>query len=771
MDKISDHLMTETGWELIESNYDPSQSINSGSNFMIGNGFLGYRGTMAEDTHKDYVGCFVTDTWDNADGKWEELCNVPNGLFTQIFVEDTPLSIKQQKPQQFKRRLNFKNGVNSVNYRSILTKDRITVRYHEEKFASLSDYHVIPMKIELTADQDIHLKIIEGIDGKVWNLNGEHLTKYKMDALKNSLYFLANTVEKNQKIVITSHLQLAGMEVAKQQLIKRRNGIFNEIDGYLKKNQPIKIIKYMCVFHSNECSDPLKYAYESNASYDYSEMKKLNEMLWNKKWEKYDIQIPGNIVDETAIRFNTYHSVIATPTHASLPIGARGLSCQAYQGAAFWDQEIFNLPMYLYTDSQIAEKLLKYRYETLNGAKRKAERLGFRGAFYAWISGKTGDELCPDFFFKDVLTDRPIRNHFNDWQIHITPDIVYAYWKYYLITKDEQFLIDYGAEVILESVRFLSTRVVYLPDRKRYELWKIQGPDEYHENVENNAFTNYQTKYAFDIALKVMEMLNKNIPEQLLAVLDRIEMNQREIDLFNDIAEKIYLPSPGKQGVIEQFDGYFGLESLLPVENIKERLIRKDEYYGWPNGVAVYTQAIKQADVIQLITMHPEMFSLQIKQANYDYYEPRTLHFSSLSPSVYAQAAAQIGYVESAMDYFKKSVFIDLKNTNDPVSGGTFIGGIHTAAAGAAWQIVVNGFSGFDVQNDTIYLNPQIPEVWGKLSFSVELRGTRYQMTLNNHFVEVTINDSKHPLMSLSINKYVYELKEGVNRFLIGNVD
>ena len=272
--------------------------------------------------------------------------------------------------------------------------------------------------------------------------------------------------------------------------------------------------------------------------------------------------------------------------------------------------------MYLYTDPHIAEKLLKYRYQTLDGAKRKAKQLGFNGAFFVWISGKTGDELCPDFFFKDVLTGRPIRNHFNDWQIHITPDIVYAYWKYYLITKDEQFLLGYGAEVILESVRFLSTRVVYLPDRNRYELWKIQGPDEYHENVENNAFTNYQTKYAFDVTLKMLETLKEKEPVELQSILERIALTQREIDLFRDIAEKLYLPVPNLQGVIEQFDGYFALESILPAEKIKERLIQKDEYYGWPNGIAVFTQVIKQADVIQLITMHPEWFSHQTKQAN-----------------------------------------------------------------------------------------------------------------------------------------------------------
>ncbi len=310
MYKISDHLITETGWEVIESIYDSSQSINSGSNFMIGNGYLGYRGTMAEDTCKDHVGCFVTDTWDNADGKWEELCNVPNGLYTQIFIEGTPLSVKKLKPKSFKRILNFKNGVNSVDYTSTFLQNGATVCYHEEKFANQDDYHVIPMKIELSTDKDIHLKIVEGIDGEVWNLNGEHLTNYKMGVLKNSLYFVANTVEKGQLIAVTSHVNILGMQLIKGQLIKRNTGILNEIDGYIKKNQTLQIFKYMCVFHSNECSEPLKNALKDISSYDYHEIKKQMKCSGKKNGK--------NMIFNFQKISLTRQLFVSTPTIASL---------------------------------------------------------------------------------------------------------------------------------------------------------------------------------------------------------------------------------------------------------------------------------------------------------------------------------------------------------------------------------------------------------------------------------------------------------------------
>ena len=765
MEKIKNNLITETGWELIETQYTQSQAINSGSNFMTGNGYLGYRGTLAEDKKEDYVGCFVTDTWDKADGKWEELCNVPNGLYTQIFIEGVPLSVKRNKIENFRRKLNLRNGLTSVDYTKSIEDTGVNVIYHEEKFASLKDYHIIPLKIEVTLNQDSTIIILEGIDGDVWNLNGNHLKNYQFGKSGEQLFLTTETSEKKQLITVSSHVDLVGLDVLETKIIQKTSGIYREMECKLKKNQKAVIYKFMSVYHSNDCDDPLRKALDDVSSIDFETLKQSNEQIWTEKWQKYDIKIKGNLLDETAVRFNTYHSVIATPTHASLPIGARGLSCQAYQGAAFWDQEIFNLPMYLYTDAQTAKNILKYRYDTLDGARRKARALGFKGAYYAWISGKTGDELCPDFFFKDVLTGRPIRNHFNDWQIHITPDIVFAIWKYFQITKDDQFLLDYGAEIILESARFLSSRVVYLPTRKRYELWKIQGPDEYHENVENNAFTNYQTKHALDVAIKLIDTFINKYPEKFESVLEKIAMNDTEIELFQEIADKIYLPKPNEESIIEQFDGYFKLESITPAEKIKDRLIEKDEYYGWPNGIAVFTQAIKQADVIQLITMHPELFSEEIKRANYDYYEPRTLHFSSLSPSIYSISAAQIGYIEEALKNFRKSIFIDLSNTNDPISGGTFIGGIHTAAAGAAWQIVVNGFTGFEVFDGKIYLNPQLPREWQTVKYRVELNGNNYQITISKVYINIVSKQiNKNPLVII-LNNQEYKLKEGQNKF------
>ncbi|MFO8065923.1 MAG: glycosyl hydrolase family 65 protein [Spirochaetia bacterium] len=435
----------------------------------------------------------------------------------------------------------------------------------------------------------------------------------------------------------------------------------------------------------------------------------------------------------------TYQNVIATPAHTDhLPIGARGLSCQAYQGAAFWDQEIFNLPMFVYTQPEVARRMLVYRYKTLDGARRKAARLGFYGAFYAWVSGDTGDEICPSYFFQDVLTGRDIRNHFNDWQIHISPDIAYAVWSYYLATGDWEFLRDYGAEILFEVAQFLVARVYFKRDKHRYEFVRLLGPDEYHENVDNNTFTAVQARYALRAAVDAYVMLGEHASQQREALSDKLGVERSHVDEWRRMVELIYVKEPDPAtGVIEQFDGFFEHEDITPSE-LAGRLIDPGEYWGWPNGIAVPTQVSKQADVCQIFTLHPNDYDWTVMKANYEYYEPRTQHGSSLSPSVYGTVASWIGYTERAREYFVKSCSVDLFNTNKSVSGGTFIGGIHTAACGAAWQMVVFGFAGFELDGSTLRFRPDLPPQWDSVSFFLEIRGALLDVEVTREGVTVS---------------------------------
>jgi len=508
----------------------------------------------------------------------------------------------------------------------------------------------------------------------------------------------------------------------------------------------------MTVHSGNDVDDPASasLALARQAAEDgYEILLARHALAWEARWDRVDVRIEGDPVAQAVLRYNLYHNIIATPMHTDhLPVGARGLSCQAYQGAAFWDQEVFNLPMWAHTFPEVARNLLVYRHRTLEGARRKAARLGYQGAFYAWISGDTGDELCPDFFFKDVLTGRPIRNHFNDWQMHISPDIAVTIDGFIRATGDETFVLERGAEIVFEVARFLTTFVHFRPADGRYHLLRLLGPDEYHENVDDNVFTLEQTRVALAEACKLYDILGSDYPDGFARLVRDLDLAPQERDLWQDIHDRLVVVEPDPAtGVLEQFDGYLDLEDIAPAD-LRERLQHPDEYWGWPNGIAVHTQVTKQPDVVQLFVTQPELYDEVTVEANYDYYLPRTQHGSSLSRPMYALVAARLGRVEEAQELFRRSATVDLLADSHPAPGGTFIGGIHVAACGAAWQVVVLGFGGVHIRDGYLEINPRLPEGWERLSFGVAFRGCWIEVSASDHEVVLTTpEDTPRPVV------------------------
>lgn len=475
-----------------------------------------------------------------------------------------------------------------------------------------------------------------------------------------------------------------------------------------------------------------------------------------------DVVIEGPVVDQVALRFSLYHNRICTPIHADhLPIGARGLSCQAYQGAAFWDQEVYNLPAFLFVDPDVARSLLVYRHLTLDGARRKAARLGYLGAYYAWISGTTGDELCPDVFFHDVLTGRPIRNHFNVWQMHVSPDVVTTVERYVDATGDVEFLVEHGAEIAFEVARFLRSFVRYDDVRGVYHNIRLLGPDEWHENVDDNAFTNYQTHAALAFAIRTHEYMADHHASELGELAERLQLDAAEVDGWRRVRDRMLLPEPDPDTkLIEQFAGFFDLEDVTPSE-VKERLIDPSEYWGWPNGVAVATQVSKQADVPMLLWLHADRFDDEVARANYEYYEPRCSHNSSLSHAAFGMVAARLGDAATALEHFRATATVDLLNTNHAVVAGTFIGGVHTAACAGTYQLAVNGIGGLDAADGALTIAPALPEAWSSLTYTVQLRGLRADVTVRHDDVVVAADGANGEGISFRVGERTATVEPG----------
>ena len=751
-------IYIENEWSIRENRFDPVQIVTTGSNFMTGNGYLGYRGTFPDWGADQSVGCIVSDTYDNADGRWTELCNVPNALFCLLRSEDTSISLFDVSGRTGRSSCSappssvspcISNYYLSLNFRYGRTVGGFSWRDPEgrmfrvsfERFASYRNLHAVLQRIRIVSEKEGPMEIQTGIDGILWNLNGDHLHSFSASEKQGILAVESATSERDLPIAVAQGIKLSGAVSKTLISLKNPKTAMRTITADLQANEELLIEQVMSVYSGKDVQNPRAAAIElardiSGTGYDREA--ENSARIWDGMWNNYDIVIDSSDDTQALLHYNIYHNIIASPVHTDhLPIGARGLSCQAYQGAAFWDQEIFNLPMFLHTYPQAARNILTYRYKTLAGAKRKARRLGYDGAYYAWISGDSGDELCPDYFFKDVLTGRKIRNHFNDWQIHISMDIAYTVRQYFHATGDWDFIREAGAEILFEIANFIASRAHFRKDKNRYEFIRVLGPDEYHENADNNIFTNYQAKWSISAALEIYARIQTEEPQLLEKLQGRTDLSKERICLWEEMADLIYIPQPDPETrLIEQFDGYFQLEDIRP-RQLEQRLLNPDEYWGWPNGIAFETQVIKQADVLQLFCLHPDLYDLETMKANYLYYEPRTHHRSSLSPAVHSIVAARIGFAEEAYRYFQKSLTIDLFNTNPPASGGTFIGGIHTAACGIAWQIVVSGFAGVETGKEGIICRPRLPSEWNRIQFTYMYRSQNLRFTMTENLTRI----------------------------------
>jgi 1,2-alpha-glucosylglycerol phosphorylase len=738
-------LRLEDGWRVVEAGFRPDTVVTAGSNFMTGNGYLGYRGTFAEWGRDGYVACVVTDTYDRADGRWRELSTVPNPLVAAWAAGDVELTVHPDGSggplDELERELDVRTA--TFRRRATFRTTGGSTALHEERFASMARLHVVAQRHRVTTTAASPLRLTSGIDTEVWSMNGPHLADVRIHDDGVVQVVTARTVE--------SGIDVA---VARTQVVPAGALPGPTPDGpawrrchdlELGPGGAAVVDTYLAVFSSNDVEDPAAAARESAlaaADDGWEALRREHAAAWDEVWAASDVVIDGDPLAQVATRFGIMHNVIATPRHTDdLPIGARGLSCQAYQGAAFWDQELFNLPMYLHTDPEVARRLLTYRHRTLDGARRKAARLGHAGAYYAWISGKDGEELCPSFFFVDVLSGRPIRNHFDDRQIHVSPDIAWTVDRYVEVTGDVDFLDERGAEIVFEVARFCTSRVALRVDTGRAHVRQVLGPDEYHEHVDDNAYTNHLVHEVLDIALRVHADLRGRDPRRLRELAEALSLDDAEVERWRDVRDRLVLPGPDPvTGVIEQFTGYHDLEDTTP-EVVASRLLDPGEYWGWPNGVAVHTQVIKQADVVQLLVTLPERFEPAVHAANVDHYEPRTQHGSSLSYSAYAVAAARLGRTEHARELFLRSATVDLLATTSKTSGGTFIGGIRTAAAAASWMIVAQGFLGVGVRDGRLHLDPALPEAWSRVALPLVVRGRQLHVAVTADAITVAVTD------------------------------
>ncbi len=655
--------------KIIEKGYADDR-MKRGDKLLIGNGCLGYRGTLEENRKDDCVALTTAGFYDRYKNNWRETVNMPNPLYTVVKINGVPLdgSIVKSHVES----LNLSNGVFERN--TTFKVNGTTIRVKSERFFDQQNCGLLVSRYVVCANEDITAQIVLGIDCDVWNISGKHFNVTKTQ-YKPLVVFATTNEGKNlsQSLIVKTNVSGEPFE---------KDGIVGEVlDVKLKKDEDFVVDKF-CVSTWDGLPE---YKYDE---FDFDALKAKNEDWWKKKLATCKVKITGEEGLQLAIDDCVYQLVIYAPRVDGTSISARGLSGQTYKGAVFWDTEMFMLPFYLATDVEVAKRLVGYRIATLQGAIDKAKYYGYKGAFYAWESHEKGQDACSDFNVTDVFTNRPVRTYFKDKQIHISADVAVALFRTYRKTKDISILLDGGLDVLFECSLFYWSYAYYNEDKNRYELLDVIGPDEYHERVNNNAYTNYMAHECicnFFDALKAVKKANNEYAR------DFVKKRATDIAKLEKLRKKLYLPMPDENGIIEQFDGYFKHEDVY-VPTVRARLVKPNEYWGGSTGVATATRVIKQADVVSLLCTLPERFSDDVARKNYDFYLPYTEHGSSLSASMYALCACRIGKHDDAYEWFKNSAMVDLVGGGKKWAGKVYIGGSHPASCGGAWMIVANGF-------------------------------------------------------------------------------
>jgi nigerose phosphorylase len=750
--------LTESEWTVTDTGIPDTETIDRlGNSFLLGNGFFGYRGTLEEYSKQQKTAAIISGLYDKVGNLWREPVNLPNGGFCQVLYKGVPLSAHASLVKSHSQSINIRHGVHER--RTVFeVEDDFRITVVSKRFVSAARLPLLCILFSVEADRDCDLTLLSGIDGDVWDLNGPHLIDIQPISATGTIALTAMAQESRTRIAVCERelpedpapiIESDAMRVQRRIRVHLRVGLSHTLT------------KLVALHTGLDCEDPVSAGTqdcEAASRLGFEALLDEHCAVWEARWARCEVHIDGDPAAQFALRFSMYHLLAIAPAHsASVSIPARGLSGQVYKGGVFWDTEIFMLPFFCYSFPEIARHLIQYRFHTLGGARRKAREYGYRGAFYAWESQESGDDACTLFNITDVFTNRPMRTYFRDKQIHISADIAFAVWNYYAISGDASVLLEGGAEVVLECARFFLSCAYAHPEAERYEFLDVTGPDEYHERVNNNAYTNWMAAEALDICRRVRRVMLQNHPQALETLIEKLDI-QRDLASIDLLAERIDQPAPDPlTKIIPQFDGYHSLENV-PLDALMQRKLNPREYLGGANGIAAQTQIIKQADVMLAMCLLPDRQPRDVLQANWEHYEPRTEQGSSLSACSYAISATQIGNLEAAYRFFMDTALIDLTGDAKQYVGTLYIGGTHPAANGGAWMTMAYGFCGLHLRGTTLIFHPHLPHTWNEIRLPLHVQGYRLDIAITHDWISlhvsiegrvplvVSVDDKTHPL-------------------------
>ncbi|MGL6065879.1 MAG: glycoside hydrolase family 65 protein [Cetobacterium sp.] len=759
-------------WVVSESSFNTNHLGKCEAIMCLGNGYMGVRSSTEEKYLKETRDHFVSGTFNKFDEN--EVTELPNiGDFTalEILLNGDRLDLEKGEVKNYSRDLNLKTGLITREFN--WTFKGVEYHFVSRRFVSLKDLNLMAIEVAITPiNSDAKISISSGINGQVSNSGAQHFHEGEKRIYNKKFVEMISTTttSKIDFIQMTTHkIKLASKELhinPELNMDRRKVSVIYDVD--VKAGVEFKIEK-LCsvnttrdlVHIDRDLKEIRTYALNQLENFEkvgFDTLLEASKVEWNKKWDAIDIKIDSAVeFDQLSIRFAQYHLIAMTPAHDSrMGVGAKGLSGEGYKGHSFWDTELFLMPFFSYTMPEVAKSLAKYRFETLNGARKKATDNGYTGAMFPWESAwKDDGEVTPVWGAVDIITGKATKIQSGFIEQHITCDVAYALWQYYMVTKDEEFMENYGFEILFDTAIFWASRLEWNSEKNEYHINNVIGPDEYKEHINNNAFTNYMAHWNLNLAIEYYSKIKSEKPAVFNTLNEKLNLDSN-LKVWKDKSEKIYLPVPRKEdSVIPQDDTYLTKE-IIDLTKYKNQehvgSLFKDYSLDQVNNI----QVSKQADIMVLFYLLENKFSTDVKKANWNYYEPKTLHDSSLSLSTHCVLASDMNDKDMAYDLFRRASEIDLgpnMKTSDH--------GIHAASLGGIWQCIVNGFSGVRMLGGELRIDPKLPENWNEVSFPLNWHGVNLKVTVDKEVLTVVRNSDLDVKVKFTVhgNEYILDKK------------
>jgi maltose phosphorylase len=740
-------------WQIIEEGFDPHYNKISESIFSIGNGRMGQRANFEEEYSGDtlrgsYVaGVYYPDKtrvgwWKNGYPEYfAKVLNAPNWIGIHISIEGQKLDLAKNKVEDFRRVLDMKTGLLSRSFVATLS-DGKKLKVESKRFCSMAHgeigairYAFTPLNFSAKAMLSIY------VDADVVNKDSNYDEKFWEEVYKEASEGKAIVTAQTKKTFfhVTTGMRYIVESEGKKVTFDRTNieqrekfagnvSVFDVVQG-----KEVVVYKYAAVLSSenhpkDKLVDAASAVLDEAVSKGFDVLLAEHEKVWAHKWEECDITIEGDIAAQQGIRFNIFQlTQTYTGEDERLNIGPKGFTGEKYGGSTYWDTEAYCLPFYLSTsERKVARNLLVYRHKQLQRAIENAGKLGFRDGAALYPMVTMNGEECH-----------------NEWEItfeeiHRNGAIAFAIFDYIRYTGDEAYLSEYGLEVLVGISRFWAQRVNWSVDKNKYVMLGVTGPNEYENNVNNNWYTSYIATWTLKYTQEAIAYVKKTASKRFEEISTKLNLKEKEeTSKWKDIVDKMYFAEDSRRQIFLQQDGFLDKE-LLRVSDLKPEDRPLNQKWSWDR--ILRSCFIKQADVLQGLYLFEDDFEIETIRRNFDFYEPMTVHESSLSPCVHVILASRLGYKSTAYELYLRTARLDLDDYNNDTEDGCHI----TSMAGT-WMSVVKGFGGMKVKDGKLHFSPFTPDQWKSYSFRLEFRNRVIKVKISKDAID-TVLESGEPI-------------------------